>query len=618
MVEFGLKLTDNKVEEWAEKYIDYEALKNLLAAAEKAAKVRKELEARNPSLASEIKAAYHADTVVTGKESSDPKLDDISVSQRSWNNHADDDVSLLSGLDGASIIQPNDYGSTGYLSALESNATVGGMKRSRSENSLASYMTNMTKTVSGYFHKHSHEYKLKQAYKFEDDALECFKNRMYDEAQKVNDLYNNVLYEMSTRLELLVENVESSELFETTRIEKNTLETMVRKSMMRMRSSLIPSLRWADDDEGLDEVSEDEMVNLSDSIRRNKKKQAKKVLRESDSVRRAMTDLHRRSKLLGNFAILNSTGFIKIIKKFNKKFSALKGTYADISDGFICGDGKGVRELSENMESLFATWFCDGQVTEAVSVLLPKKGDGLDMDWSQLRLGYRLGMCSILACWVAWDCVWGYVKDGNTTIGGRTAFPVFRACGGLLLVHWFWGISVYVWNRYRINYIYLFDFDPRIVDTPIMIFEDATDETLTFLIIMLVYYKSGAHDIPDLFPPGCYPFMLVLFALKRLFFPLKTRIPLWKTIFKVITAPLNKPTFFQTYTADVFTSMVKVFQDILWTCCFIVSGDFLITERDGYDDELLKNWHKTLWYKDIVIPLICLFPLWIRFNQCLR
>jgi hypothetical protein len=85
--------------------------------------------------------------------------------------------------------------------------------------------------------------------------------------------------------------------------------------------------------------------------------------------------------------------------------------------------------------------------------------------------------------------VWGLVKDGNSTIGGRTAFPVFRACGGLLLVHWFWGMSVYIWNRYRINYIFLFDFDPRIVSPAIDIFEDATAETLVFLIIMLLYYK---------------------------------------------------------------------------------------------------------------------------------
>ena len=86
----------------------------------------------------------------------------------------------------------------------------------------------------------------------------------------------------------------------------------------------------------------------------------------------------------------------------------------------------------------------------------------------------------------------------------------------------------------------------------------------------------------------------------------------------MIIAPISKPTFFQTYCADVFTSMVKVFQDLLWTGCFFVSGDFLITERDGLSIAEPKNWHTTVWYKNIVIPLICLFPLWIRFAQCLR
>jgi hypothetical protein len=115
----------------------------------------------------------------------------------------------------------------------------------------------------------------------------------------------------------------------------------------------------------------------------------------------------------------------------------------------------------------------------------------MNMDWSQLRLGYRLGMCSVLAIWVCWDCISNLYLGGKGTIGVQLAFPVFRGCGGLLLLHWFWGISVYVWTRFRINYIYLFDFDPRIVDTPLTIFEDATDETLVFFFIMLLYYKAS-------------------------------------------------------------------------------------------------------------------------------
>lgn len=63
-----------------------------------------------------------------------------------------------------------------------------------------------------------------------------------------------------------------------------------------------------------------------------------------------------------------------------------------------------------------------------------------------------MGMCAVLALWVCWDCVWGLLRSGRSTIGGRTAFPVFRACGGLLVLQWCWGCSVFIWTRYR--YVY--------------------------------------------------------------------------------------------------------------------------------------------------------------------
>ena len=114
-----------------------------------------------------------------------------------------------------------------------------------------------------------------------------------------------------------------------------------------------------------------------------------------------------------------------------------------------------------------------------------------------------MGMCAVLALWVCWDSIWGLVSDGNSTIGGRSAFPVFRACGGLMLLQWFWGCSVFIWTRYRINYIYLFDFNPRIVATPLGIFEEAVDNTLVFMVLMLLYYKVSERPICDAFFSGC-------------------------------------------------------------------------------------------------------------------
>ena len=54
-----------------------------------------------------------------------------------------------------------------------------------------------------------------------------------------------------------------------------------------------------------------------------------------------------------------------------------------------------------------------GNMNVVRASMLPKLGDSLEMDWGQLRLGYRLGMCAILTVWVCWDCVWGLVRDGK-------------------------------------------------------------------------------------------------------------------------------------------------------------------------------------------------------------
>ena len=269
------------------------------------------------------------------------------------------------------------------------------------------------------------------------------------------------------------------------------------------------------------------------------------------------------------------------------------------------------------MEKAYASWFCEGNLTQARAQMLPKVGDGLQTDWSQLRLGYRLGISLTLLLWIGWDCIWQIYKYGNATIGGTAAFPVFRACGGLLLIHWCWGVSTFVWNRFRINYIFLFEFDPRHVATPLSIFNDAVDETLVFLILMLLYYKSGLRAIPMLLPSGAYPVLLVLYTFHKLVTPWKTRKNLWKTIGNALLSPWYPATFFGTYVADVITSMIKILQDWAWTFSYIFSGDFL-QKQGHYMNHKGAHFQSSFTYVNIIIPLICLLPIWIRLMQCLR
>lgn len=203
MVEFGLKLTDNKVEEWAHAYINYEALKGLIAAAKKAERARDELEARNASLAAEIKVQ-----VATSNSSnylnvdSDSKFDDLSYADESETQSLisfSEPNSAHGGGGGAvaGVITSGHYG--GYGTSSHHEAQNGsnpdflrtgektGLSRTSSDASLSSatsMVESVSRSVSGYlpyFQRHTYEHKMKKAIKNENKAIQNFRSSLYDE-----------------------------------------------------------------------------------------------------------------------------------------------------------------------------------------------------------------------------------------------------------------------------------------------------------------------------------------------------------------------------------------------------------------------------------------------------
>jgi hypothetical protein len=237
-----------------------------------------------------------------------------------------------------------------------------------------------------------------------------------------------------------------------------------------------------EDDYGLSDNNNKEIM---DDMLVNEKRNA-----QTESIKRSIVSQYRSAKFLQNYAMLNITGFVKVAKRFDMVVPSKAGEYKKALEASnMMNDARDVEELLQQYETYYANWFCEGDIRAAKIHMLSKRADGLEMDWSQLQFGYRMGMCAVLAIWVCWDCIWGLVDNGDSTIGARTAFPIFRACGGFLLLQWFWGCSVFVWTRYRVNYIYLFDMVPSTVSTPFGIFSQAVNNTLIFLVLMLLYYK---------------------------------------------------------------------------------------------------------------------------------
>ena len=530
MVEFGLKLEDNKVSEWGDHYLDYETLKKILKKAKKAEKKYEETCSENPKEAKEVTQAYRS-----GKYDDDlkrvPSSQNVSTrtkpSKRMENFEAvqleeeeDEDEEVGNFSERSSLLK--------YPRPIDISTSVGIVS------AISKVATNMLSSTSL---ANAFERKVRNNLEEIDHQISAFDNLFYKQQMKVVSFYYTQLQELQTGFESLVEGVlrdqQGTGNSNAATAHDTDDEDGTDANSSEQGGAIIspfPSHRKRNSSVG--EKVEELILQLTESVRSigNKSENGRvpgsrgtrrassihlgnKVflvkntnisgatdedfedepdwddadVLKAESIRRSLVDQYRRAKLLQNYAMMNVTGFVKIVKKFDKTVASESGRYKkSLQRQHMLNDAKAVETLSNKYEKYYANWFCNGDTREAKAQMLVKRGDGLDMDWSQLQLGYRMGMCAILAVWVCWDMVWGMIKNGETTIGARYAFPVFRACGGLLLLQWFWGCSVFMWTRYRVNYIFLFDFNPRLVRTPLEIITDAVDNTLTYLCLMLV------------------------------------------------------------------------------------------------------------------------------------
>jgi len=165
MVEFGLKLEDNKVQEWNDQYIDYEGLKKLIKAAKKASEAKAELEKRNPSLAAELKAIYEKEL----KQSlSDSNSALNKITEKDGDDEGDDasagEKSRLLLADDRSV---NEYGANDFKK----------ITHAESESSLGYFFRGVKKSMS----ISNYEDRLRDALQVETLAVEKFSIAVFQE-----------------------------------------------------------------------------------------------------------------------------------------------------------------------------------------------------------------------------------------------------------------------------------------------------------------------------------------------------------------------------------------------------------------------------------------------------
>jgi hypothetical protein len=194
-------------------------------------------------------------------------------------------------------------------------------------------------------------------------------------------------------------------------------------------------------------------------------------------------------------------------------------------------------------------------------------------------------------------------------------YPIYSGLGLTLFFVWLWGVNVYVWTRYRISFVFIFEFNPLDRLTHWHIWEEAADLTIVFLLNALLMVTHHEYHLATTTSALVYPLSLFAWMLGKLLIPFapfshwKTRTCLFGAFKQLIIAPFGRSRFQECYLGDVFTSMVKIIADYEYAFCVYGSGAFL-TMHGSTNVCTSIDW--------IVVPIICALPFFWRFNQNMR
>jgi hypothetical protein len=180
--------------------------------------------------------------------------------------------------------------------------------------------------------------------------------------------------------------------------------------------------------------------------------------------------------------------------------------------------------------------------------------------------------------------LWSFSECFNNEAHGREiwrdpTFAIFMCFGDLLLLLWMWGISIQVWRKCGIDYVYLLglegtELEYTISNTPEhMVYSSATDLSLLFFVVFICFNKARrgvfgmngslvfAHAIPTL---------MVGYFMYRIIVPVETRKKWLWFLKKVLLAPFYPVVFRDGFIGDILTSLVRVLLPLTFSIAYLI------------------------------------------------
>ncbi|CAA2962928.1 phosphate transporter PHO1 [Olea europaea subsp. europaea] len=339
----------------------------------------------------------------------------------------------------------------------------------------------------------------------------------------------------------------------------------------------------------------------------------KRIQCAEKKIRGAFVELYRGLGFLKTYSSLNMKAFTKILKKFDKVSNrqASASYLKDVKSSHFISSDKVVR-LMDEVESLFTQHFANNDRKKAMKFLRPQqhKDSHVLTFFVGLFTGSFATLFSVYAILAHLSGMFTSRADAGYM---ETVYPIFSMFALLCLHLFMYGCNLLTWKSARINYNFIFEFQPKTAlkyRDAFLICTSLMTAVVGALIIHLILISQGFSPRQVDMIPG----ILLLFFIGLLICPLNifyrpTRYSFIKVLRNIVCSPFYKVLMVDFFMADQLTSQIPLLRHMESASCYFLAGSF---KTHSY--EMCKS---AKLYKELAY-VISFAPYYWRAMQCAR
>ena len=190
-----------------------------------------------------------------------------------------------------------------------------------------------------------------------------------------------------------------------------------------------------------------------------------------------------------------------------------------------------------------------------------------------------------------------------------------------------WGLSMRVWRKAGIDFVQLLGLEQTEIEgnkrPEATVYSSATDLSLIFLVTFICFNKA-VRGVLNIHGSRAFahviPIFMIIFFFYRAVHPFSSKVKWINMLRDVLLAPFYPVGFRDGYIGDLLTSLVRVLIPLCFSFAYLIMSAYAWLSNNIQVASSTSSlwWQDSVFYRFGLVPIITLYPLWIRLMQCLR